>query len=413
MVHRMEAFISEQDCINKVILVFGYCSASIEIIDWLSAQSICVSGILDNSDERQRCEYKGIKVIRPQDIYQVSRSLGKDINEDFVIFIASRFYESMKSQLRQLGYNGPILKVIDYNTYSDYSLEDTTIESKMKRRLLGDKILHQYTHDTCGRFKVFFPYNALGDVYIAMSYWAIFAKNKQIRDVIFFVLTETLKSIVEMFGEYDVKVVCQKEMDAMVQSSLYCNDKSSYIVHQDRPYVVNLHEALYIKCIPLEQIYCCGIYGLPKETIPQKPSRGLVRYAGLDGIPKRKSVIFSPHAKSVTAIKESVWILAVNYYTRKGYECFTNVVGDEKPLDGTKAISPSILEIQSVVEHAGTFIGIRSGLCDVIRDTKAKKIVLYPDYNYSDTKWKAIEMYKINQFDYNILATEEIKWETL
>lgn len=84
-----------------------------------------------------------------------------------------------------------------------------------------------------------------------------------------------------------------------------------------------------------------------------------------------------------------------------------------KPLIGTESISPSLLELRSVVERAGTFIGIRNGLCDVIREAKAKKIALYPDYNYCDTKWKAIEMYWINQFDYNLLATEEIKWETL
>ena len=96
-----------------------------------------------------------------------------------------------------------------------------------------------------------------------------------------------------------------------------------------------------------------------------------------------------------------------------GYKWYTNVVGDEKPLIGTESISPSLLELRSVVERAGTFVGIRSGLCDVIREAKAKKIALYPDYNYCDTKWKTIEMYWINQFDYNLLATEEIKWATL
>ena len=67
----------------------------------------------------------------------------------------------------------------------------------------------------------------------------------------------------------------------------------------------------------------------------------------------------------------------------------------------------------SVVERAGTFIGIRSGLCDILREAKAEKIALYPDYNYCDTKWKAIDMYHIDQFDHNLLATEEIEWARL
>lgn len=123
--------------------------------------------------------------------------------------------------------------------------------------------------------------------------------------------------------------------------------------------------------------------------------------------------IFSPYAKSVTAIDPKVWEEAVNYYTGAGYKCYTNAIGDEKPLDGTDAISPSLLEIRSVVERAGTFVGIRSGLCDILREANAKKIALYPDYNYCDTKWKSIEMYTIEKFDYNLLATEAIEWAKL
>ena len=53
------------------------------------------------------------------------------------------------------------------------------------------------------------------------------------------------------------------------------------------------------------------------------------------------------------------------------------------------------MKMRSVVERAGTFVGIRSGLCDIIRDAKAKKIAIYPDYNYCDTRWKAIDIYYI------------------
>lgn len=101
----------------------------------------------------------------------------------------------------------------------------------------------------------------------------------------------------------------------------------------------------------------------------------------------------------------------VAYYADKGYQCFTNVAGEEKPLAGTVAISPGISEIESVVEHAGTFVGIRSGLCDVIRSANARKIALYPDYNYSDTRWKAIDIYALNGWE-NIVIKGEGVWET-
>jgi hypothetical protein len=216
-----------------------------------------------------------------------------------------------------------------------------------------------------------------------------------------------------MFGDYPAEVYEQKILDAMIQAVIYTRDENSLIAHQDRPYVVNLQKALYRKKIPLEQIYCCGVYGLPKDTKPILPCANNERYQEIDRIPAGKSVIFSPYAKSVPALNENVWKEAVSFYSSKGYQCYTNVVGDEVPLPQTEAIAPSLFELKSVIERAGTFVGIRSGLCDVIRDVRAKKIALYPDYNYCDTKWKAIEMYYINQFDHNILATEEIRWETL
>ncbi len=66
--------------------------------------------------------------------------------------------------------------------------------------------------------------------------------------------------------------------------------------------------------------------------------------------------------------------------------------------------------MKSTVEYAGTFIGIRSGLCDVIRTANCKKIALYPDYQYCDTKWKSIDMYAIEGFE-NIVVKDDFKWE--
>jgi len=319
----------------------------------------------------------------------------------------------MLKQLRELGYEGPVRKLIDYNTYAEYSLSEDTIARMTAREKHGEELLNSLSAKYPGHFKTFCPFNALGDIYFMMSYWGAFAKSRNIGYAVFCVPNPVLADVIHMFGDYHVEVYEQKELDAMIQAALYTHDDDSFIAHQDRPYVVNLSKALYIKKIPLEQIYCCGVYGLSKDTVAAKPSANRMVYKDIESIPEGKSVIFSPYAKSVTALDPKVWESAVSYYNGMGYKCYTNVVGDEKPLEGTECISPSLLELKSVIERAGTFVGIRSGLCDVIREAKAKKIALYPDYNYCDTKWKAIEMYWIDQFEHNLLATEEIKWETL
>ena len=188
------------------------------------------------------------------------------------------------------------------------------------------------------------------------------------------------------------------QMDEMIQAALYTQDRDTFIPHQDRPYVVNLHKALYSKRITLEKMYCCGVFGLPFDTPPVRPSH-FQAYDGLDEIPKGKAVILSPYAKSVTGIPDHVWEQVVACCEEKGLRCYTNVAGEERPLPGTEEIRPAIGEARSVVERAGVFIGIRSGLCDVLCGAKARKIALYPDYNYSDTRWKSIDIYYLNGWE--------------
>lgn len=410
MVENVNLIDKEIGLTKRSVFLFGHCNATLELIDLLQTKGFDAKAILDNSAQKQGLEYKGTMVVYPKQILEMA---GEKSKTDSVVLITSRFYSSMLQQLRELGYEGPVRKVIDYNTYADYSLSEETITRMKAREEHGHDLLQELSQKYKGFFRVFCPFNALGDIYFMISYWEAFAKQRGIEQAVFCVPGRALVDVIHMFGDYPVEVYEQKELDAMIQSVIYRQDENSFIAHQDRPYVINLSKALYIKKIPLEKIYCCGVYGLPADTIPAKPKADGPVYRDIDSIPEGKAVIFSPYAKSVTAIDSRVWKDAVGFYSGAGYKCYTNVFGDEVALDGTEAISPSLLEMRSVVERAGTFVGIRSGLCDILREADCKKIALYPDYNYSDTKWKAIEMYYIDRFDYNLLATEEIEWENL
>lgn len=399
---------SEINLASMKIFLFGHCNAALKMIDLLESKGLKTTAILDNSYEKQGLVYKEVPVIYPGQILE--------IKGPSIVLITSRFYASMQQQLRELGYNGIIRKVIDYNSYSEYSITEDTISRMKRRERRGNELLSALSKKYEGYFKVFCPFNALGDIYFMMSYWPAFAKKRGIWNVVFCVTGRALVDVIRMFGDesdYPVEVYIQKELDAMIQSAIFTRDNDCFVAHQDRPYVVNLSKALYIKHIPLEQIYCCGVYGLPIETECAKPRQMPLSKPYITSIPDGKAVIFSPYAKSVTSIAPIVWEGAVKYFTGAGYKCYTNIVRDETPLDGTEAISPTILEMRAVVERAGIFVGIRSGLCDILREAHAKKIALYPDYNYCDTKWKSIEMYWIEQFDYNLLATEAVEWEKL
>ena len=401
MIENLNAVIKAIPLSEKSIFLFGHCNASEELVDVLLDKRYSISGVLDNNTAKQGNNYRGVKIISPDEIMRAD-------TENAVVFIVARAYAAMTKQLDEMGFKGIVRKLIDYNSFADYSLSEDTISRMQNRLLRGKALLDSYNEQYGELFKIFCPFSALGDVYIMMSFLPHFLKKRQKMSCVVFVVGQACAQVVKLFGDYEVRILSQKDMDETLQAVIYSEDENSFIAHQDRPYVINLHKALYVKCIPLEIMYCCGVFGLPKETVPVEPQIFTVP-SDLALIPKGKSVILSPYAKSVVSLPDYVWQQIIKSCTSKGYKCFTNVVGDEVALAGTTPISPSIAEIKSVVEHAGTFIGIRSGLCDVIRCANAKKIALYPDYNYSDTQWKAIEMYSLIGWD-NIEVKDEFQW---
>ena len=400
MVERFDEF--QTSIIGKTVYLFGHCEATLCLADFLLSKNIIPKAILDNSQQKHGIEYKNIPVVPVQSIVE-------NKNEDAAVLIVTRFYEAMNAQLRELGFQGLVIKLVDFNTYADYSTSKETVERMQKRLQHGieglDMIKNQYQTELL----IFCPFNAIGDIYFCMSYLPAFQKRMGFEKTVLFVPSNACANVVKLFKGYQTEVYKQKELDAIIHAVIYTGDQRCYIAHQDRPYIVDLHKALYIKLIPLETIYCCGVFGLPKGTKKIEPDNWET-YSRIDEIPKSKAAILSPYAKSVTALPEQLWKDIVVDLIEKGYTVYTNVAGDENALEGTIPISPAINEMKSVVEQAGLFIGIRSGLCDVIKTADCRKIALYPDYYYSDTKWKAIDMYAIDTFE-NIVVEEDFKWE--
>jgi hypothetical protein len=71
------------------------------------------------------------------------------------------------------------------------------------------------------------------------------------------------------------------------------------------------------------------------------------------------------------------------------------VHGNEDPVPGTRAQDIPIPELIDAVEHAGTFIGLRSGLCDVVHTARARKVHVFPDALYSTTPHKVADFFAL------------------
>lgn len=381
---------------QKIIYLFGHCNASEELVDILIEKGYEVKAVLDNNIFKYGITYKDIPVVSPDTI--LKEDMGKSI-----VCIAARAYESMTQQLRRIGYKGPVIKMVNYNSYAEYSLSKETLERKRARVERGIGLIKQEKEKFPECYRIYCPFSALGDVYYAMAYLPYFLKRKSVSKYVVFTIGSSCAEVAKMFGAKYVEALSQRDMDESIQAALFTEDTDAYIPHQDRPYVVKLAKALYIKKIPLELIYKCGVYGLDKDCVPYKPIK-LNSYGNLDRIIPGKAVILSPYAKSVTNISSEYWEKIVRYYKEKNYQIFTNVFGEERELEETQRLEVKLSELQSVVERAGTFIGIRSGLCDVLKEAKCRKIALYPDCCYSDTQWKMEEIYHLDSFE-NIVVS--------
>ena len=402
MIENLDRLSDEDGLKEHSVFLFAHCNATMELADELLQREIKPIAILDNNSDKHGMDYKGIMVEPPTFVLNA---------ENAIVLIVSRFYEQMSAQLRSMGFAGDIVKMTDYNTFSEYSLSADTLLRKSERVKRGLEKIRELRQKYPGRFIVLCPFPALGDIYFCMSYLKPYMKANGYEKAMVCVVGNAQKQVAELFGYTDVLEFEQKEIDEMIQAVIYKNAPDCYIAHQDRPYVVYLHRALYKKCIPLETIYKCGIFGLPQETESAKPSQW-VEYSFKCNIQKGKTAIISPYAKSVAALPEKLWEDLIADLKSNGYMVFTNVIGDEKPLMETEGISPRIFEMKSAVEQAGLFLGIRSGLCDVIRTAECRKIALYPDYFYCDTKWKSIDMYSIEGFR-NIVVRDGDTWSEL
>ena len=131
-----------------------------------------------------------------------------------------------------------------------------------------------------------------------------------------------------------------------------------------------------------------------------------------------RTVLLSPHAHTPAfMLNDRIWEDIAHRLLALGYDVCTNVNGeDEVPIKGTKGVFIPYNMLIDFMDKAGWFIGIRSGLCDIISGSKATKIILYPDtmfmYNTYYEYFSLAKMYDIKN-DLTELTSKENEMETV
>jgi hypothetical protein len=372
---------------GKAVFAFGHCNATEEMIDILFANSIAVCAVLDNNEAKRTLSYRGVPVRKPAIIQAFDASCS-------LVLIATRFYASMAAQLRGMGYGGEIVKAVDYNSFADYTLAEETFRGKKERVLRGAGVLQRIREQYPSRHLVICPHSPLGDVYWALAFLPAYCEKHGIREAAVAVQGDACRQIAELFRIDDIITLDRAEMDELVQAVLFTREENCVIAHHDRPYTDNIIKYLDKHFLSFTDYYRYAVYGLSETAAPALPSGGDA-FVGSARIEKGGTVILSPHAKSVVQPPDSFWESLTEEYRRKGFFVCTNVTGNEEVIRGTSPLSVPLSQVIAAAEYAGQFVGLRSGLCDILSTAKCRKTVVFPDCAYSTTPHKVEDFFAL------------------
>lgn len=97
---------------------------------------------------------------------------------------------------------------------------------------------------------------------------------------------------------------------------------------------------------------------------------------------KERTIILAPYTNSVETLQESFWVNLVQRLKQKNkdYIFYTNVASpQEKVIPGTAPIVTTFPELIYLAEKVNCFIGMRSGIFDLLAFTNAKLLYINKD----------------------------------
>jgi hypothetical protein len=372
---------------GRTVFLFGHNNATEETADALIDLHVVPAAILDNNVLKQRTKYRAIPVTAVEAVTASS--------ENSMVLIASRYFSDMAAQLKRLGYSGEVIRLTDYDSFTEYSLTEDTLRQKTERAARGAATLTQIrTQFSPGSLLVICPYDALGDVYWAMAFLPAYCNSHHIGRRVVAVVGSGCRQTAGLFNESRVVTLSQAQMDELVQAVIFIREENCIIAHHDRPYTDNTTKLLNGFPLLFVDYYRRLVYNLPTHAKPAPPSR-LAELDGNEPIIAGRTVIFAPYAKSVLRLPDAFWERLVKEWSGKGFHVCTYVNGDQRPISGTVPLMLPLNRLKNAAEHAGVFIGLRSGLCDIVHDANCQKIVVFPGGFYGATPLRVADFFHL------------------
>jgi len=357
---------------KKRIVLFGAAITSKEIKNCLTEHGYSPFAVVDNDPRKIGKECLGLTICKPE-------KLLLPFDNSYVIFIHSiKFYKEMFFQLEEMGYKKN-KHFFSLNIDIDDSLK--IFGYYTLRRIRAMYYYLRFTKKNCAMFVA--PYTGIGDIYLAGLFFKEYLKRNNISEYVFVVVNGACKKVAEMFGIENIMVTTFKTAEDLTQLNKSLRMQRKIITLNDGWATDPIQWIRGYKGLDFAKMFRYFVFdfddNVQYELPPRKDWQSQIdELFKKHNLLKGKTIVLSPYSNTLFELPDDFWESIVEHCKQLGYSVCTNcATKNEKPVKGTEAVFFPLGMSIDFVEVAGCFIGIRSGLCDIISSAKAKKIILY------------------------------------
>lgn len=335
-----------------------------------------IAAYLDNDPKKWGETVAGIPVLNPNEFQN-----RKEENVNLKILICSRRYQEIIAQLMELGYKRGQQVFVIYSERLGTDLTEASENYILENRILeGKRIYEEIRRNYPEECILVRPYAGTGDIFLLGGYIKHIMQRLGKEKGILIVPGNSEKKMAELFGmnalvypaEEAWKLLAFVRMAGFDRLNVFsdnCNIDQGRIVGIEGYKNIDMH-TLFQKMVFQRDTKIKQFDFYQENADPLFESYGLK---------KGRTVLLAPYSGTYKSFSMEQWKQLAVLLTEKGYSVCTNTAGTESmAVEGTVAVSIPYSRLTDFMSKAGFFIGIRSGLCDIVSVSSAVMIVLYP-----------------------------------
>jgi hypothetical protein len=231
------------------------------------------------------------------------------------------------------------------------------------------------------------PYPGTGDTYMAGLYLREYLARNGIGDDGYALLAngEAALRVLRLFPIKNAAAISESQKDDLLAAY--------QLMHPERmrlkpllfwDWRVRRHANISRLPITFDDSFRYDVFRLDESAARSAPEfsagAGAVgEFFGAHGLKMGRTVVLSPYmGLRMFELPMAIWAGAASRLAALGYSVCTNSAGDdEPPVPGTEAVFFPFSAAVPIMDAAGCFVGLRSGLCDVISSSECRMVVIY------------------------------------